>query len=166
MGLAWSRGVVAWGSSSGSGRLEGAVWGVRWRAHDEADVVVGEAGRGREDARLAGRAEVEAHPEAALLEVEVPAEVRGLALGRVPRREVRARPVVHEHLPHARVVKRTARAGRAPLITPWSAHAHLLGDPRGEPLAVRVVVRPNEFVEHRVSERLLVEERREAPQRI
>ena len=90
MGLAWSRGVVAWGRSSGSGRLEGAVWGVRWRAHDEADVVVGEAGRGREDARLAGRAEVEAHPEAALLEVEVPAELRGLALGRVPRREVRA----------------------------------------------------------------------------
>jgi hypothetical protein len=158
------REIAAWVGSSGSGTLEGAGWGVRRWAHDEADVVVGEAGRGCKDASLARRAEVEAHPEAALREVEVPAKLRGLALGRVPCCKVRARPVVHVHVAHARVVKGAARAGRAALVAPWRTHTHLLGDPRGETLAVRVVVRPDELVEHRVGERLFVEEQREAPQ--
>jgi len=71
---------------------------------------------------------------------------------------VGAAAVVHGGLVAATNVHRTARP-RRPLVAPWRVRAELLADPAREALSVRVFVAPDELVDVRVVEALLVETR-------
>ena len=57
----------------------------------------------------------------------------------------------------AKRVRAGAGGAVAPLLGPRRAKAHLLRDPEGKALAVRVIVAPNELVEVRIIEGQLVE---------
>mmetsp|Transcript_66313 Transcript_66313/g.194474 ORF Transcript_66313/g.194474 Transcript_66313/m.194474 type:complete len:279 (-) Transcript_66313:24-860(-) len=113
-----------------------------------------------EHARLAGRPEVQPHPDPGVVDLEVLAELLGLPLRRVPGREVRG-GAVEGDLADLAADGHLLLGPGAPLLGPWRAVAELLHDPFREALGVRVLPVRDELVDVHVREGPLVEARGE-----
>ena len=102
------------------------------------------------------RPEVKAHPHAALVELEVPANLVRGTLRRVPGGNMGRGAIMNDDGVSMGHLDGSVRS-RGTFLVPGGAAGQLLVDPPRKSIPVRVGVRSDELVERRVSKGLVVE---------